>query len=190
MTNDEPIDSQLTAMEKQKVLSNKTPRTQFQPHDSFGKPCAQFKDTSGKVWDVVDAPQEDRRTEMDRRAIKDDTGKALWHLLPFRPLQEIVELLMYGAKKYDSHNWKRGFTYSRCFDAMMRHIDLWWHQGLDYDQEILEATGKKIHHLAAVAFYALILIEFHYSKTGTDDRSRHNTNQQVGEHNGISTGSI
>ena len=54
---------------------------------------------------------------------KFDKGKARWDLLPWNEVGQIVQVLTYGAQKYDDDNWKhvRPF-FRRYFSAMMRHI--------------------------------------------------------------------
>jgi hypothetical protein len=37
---------------------------------------------------------------------KFDAGKLDWTLVPFQGLEEIVQVLMFGAQKYDRHNWR------------------------------------------------------------------------------------
>lgn len=180
--NDEPMYSDLTAVEKSKYLQEKGLEV-LDNGDGLDKPedgGYVFVDHNGYASAPFPTPAVDRR-EMDRRAVKDDSGKLHWHLLPTRPLQELIKLLMFGAKKYEPHNWRRGFDYSRCFDALMRHLEAWW-QGEDIDAE------SGCHHLSAVMFYAVILLEFHFTGTGRDDRRHHTsaiTNQ--GDSN-VSTG--
>ena len=73
---------------------------------------------------------------------KFDGGKLEYGLLPPYALKDTVDVLTFGAKKYEINNWihvpdaKR-----RYFDAAQRHI--WaWKEGEQNDQE----TGK--NHLA------------------------------------------
>lgn len=55
-------------------------------------------------------------------AKKFDKGKTRWDLLPWREIEEIVEVLTYGAAKYGANNWKRGLDWDRLFSAAIRHL--------------------------------------------------------------------
>lgn len=74
--------------------------------------------------------------------VKDDELKLKWHLLPWRPLEEVVGVLMYGAEKYGENNWRavKG-SHHRYFNAAIRHLTPLV-RGQSHDPE----TG--FHHLA------------------------------------------
>src|ERR1700688_3890743 len=38
--------------------------------------------------------------------VKDDNGKLMYHLLPWRAIRGLVEVLSFGAKKYSPNGWK------------------------------------------------------------------------------------
>lgn len=84
-------------------------------------------------------------------------------LLPVEALSSIARLYGVGAKKYASHNWRRGYDWSKSYAAMMRHANLFW-SGEDIDPE----TGEP--HMAAVAFHAMTLIVFMQEQPKFDDR--------------------
>lgn len=88
---------------------------------------------------------------------------ARFDLLPAGPLWQLAEHYGRGAKKYQDHNWRRGYKWSLNFAAMMRHAWAWW-RGESIDAE----TGSS--HMVAVAWHAFSLIEFETEKIGTDDR--------------------
>lgn len=98
-----------------------------------------------------------------KEAVKYDSDKIRYDLIPALPLQELAKLYTTGAKKYADHNWRLGMDYSRCDSALQRHLHA-WRSGQDYDEE------SKLHHMSAVAFYAMALMEFHMTGTGNDDR--------------------
>lgn len=63
------------------------------------------------------------RRIMEREGVKHDDEKLKWSLLPFEQVQEVVEVLQFGAAKYDKDNWKYvKNAEERYFDAAMRHI--------------------------------------------------------------------
>ena len=94
---------------------------------------------------------------------KDDGGKAPWHLLPPDALNQIVQVLEFGARKYGDRNWERGMNWSRPFSALMRHMWAWW-RGEDRDPE----TG--LSHLAHAGCCLLFLLTYQGRATGKDDR--------------------
>jgi hypothetical protein len=74
-----------------------------------------------------------------------------------------------GAAKYPDAapgvaNWSLGYDWSLSFNALCRHLFAWWY-GEDIDPEL----GNS--HLAAVAFHALVLMDFQRRAVGTDDRA-------------------
>lgn len=84
-------------------------------------------------------------------------------LIPVEALQSIARLYGKGAEKYDAHNWRRGYDWSKSYAAMHRHAALFW-SGEDIDPE----TGEP--HMAAVAFHAMTLIVFMQEQPTFDDR--------------------
>ena len=83
---------------------------------------------------------------------KFDAGKPRWSLLPIRAVQQIIEVLEVGARKYDVDNWKRVPDAStRYYDALMRHVHA-WRDGEKTDPE----TG--LHHLAHAGCCLLFLL--------------------------------
>lgn len=98
-----------------------------------------------------------------QEAIKHDQGKLPMSLLPTIALQEVSKVLDFGAKKYDAHNWRKGFVWSRLTDATLRHL-LAWKEGEDLDPE------SGISHLAHAACNLMFLLEFEKTGKGKDDR--------------------
>jgi len=89
---------------------------------------------------------------------KFDGGKLQYGLVPPNALKATVEILTFGAEKYEPDNWKKvPDAKRRYFDAMQRH--LWaWKSGEQLDQE----TGK--NHLA----HALCCLMFLYEHDTID----------------------
>jgi hypothetical protein len=58
------------------------------------------------------------------RGVKNDDRKLRWSLLPPGPLEDIVRVLSFGAKKYSPDNWLFvGDGERRYLDAALRHIN-------------------------------------------------------------------
>ena len=105
---------------------------------------------------------------------KTDNGKPTYDLLPFELLAETNKVLEHGKVKYGILNWqkKEGFKYSRCFNALLRHMFAWW-KGEDYDKE----TG--LCHLShAMCNLLFLMYHFKYNKEA-DDRPKEVNNEKV-----------
>lgn len=94
---------------------------------------------------------------------KRDGGKVRYDLLPPGPLHELARVFTIGAEKYGARDWEKGLAFGRVFAALMRHAWAWWRGGR-HDQE----DGQ--HHLASVAWCALVLMQLEDSHPDQDDR--------------------
>ena len=55
--------------------------------------------------------------------MKFDKGKLEWSLLPFKAVEQVIGVLMYGAVKYDRDNWKKVENWQeRYWNAAIRHL--------------------------------------------------------------------
>jgi hypothetical protein len=98
--------------------------------------------------------------------MKKDHGKlgGFW-LIPTYPLRELVRLFAIGAAKYSPRLWEEGMNWSRIYDAMNRHLLAW------LDGETHDPTDGQ-HHLASVAWAALVLMEYERTHPELDDLMR------------------
>lgn len=87
---------------------------------------------------------------------------ARFDLMPPEALWAVAEVFGRGVKKYADRNWEKGYKWGLSFGALQRHL-LLWQLGEDIDEE----TGS--HHLAQVAWHALVLLTFYLRRVGTDD---------------------
>lgn len=110
----------------------------------------------------VDETAEEVRSVSSTGAEK-GVKRARFSLLPMEALTEVANHYGVGATKYEDHNMRRGYEWSKSYDALMRHATQFW-SGEDRDEE----TGSK--HLAAVVFHALTLMEFMETHPEFDDR--------------------
>lgn len=86
-------------------------------------------------------------------------------LIPLGPLDEIARVYDYGSRKYDDHNWRKGYPWSWSYDALQRHLRAFWG-----NQELDLESG--LPHLAHAAFHILALLEWSKTKPEMDDRYR------------------
>ena len=98
-------------------------------------------------------------------AVKDDSGKLRYDLIPPRALDELARVYTIGAKKYSDRNWENGFQWGRIFAAMMRHGWAFW-RGEERDP----VDGQL--HLSSVAWCAFALMEFTQTHPELDDRPK------------------
>ena len=84
---------------------------------------------------------------------KYDGGKPMFGLLPPKALRSTVDVLTFGAKKYEIDNWKYvSDSKRRYFDAAQRH--LWdWKEGERFDSE------SGLHHLSHAICCLMFLYE-------------------------------
>lgn len=95
---------------------------------------------------------------------KFDGGKLRYGLLPPLALKATVDVLTFGAEKYEPDNWKHvPDSKRRYFDALQRHV--WaWKEGEQIDPE----SGR--HHLAHALCCLMFLYE-HDIVYSVDDKS-------------------
>ena len=73
-----------------------------------------------KYDDETTVDTENKAPELGR---KFDAGKLDYTLVPFEGLEEIIKVLMFGAQKYDRHNWKHvDSAPQRYTAAAFRHL--------------------------------------------------------------------
>ena len=79
-----------------------------------------------------------KEESMDGQVLKEgakkDEGKPRWELVPYDAVEGVVEILTFGAKKYDARNWEKGIAYGRVYGAIQRHLTAWW-RGENTDKE-------------------------------------------------------
>lgn len=100
---------------------------------------------------------------------KADNGKPTYELLPFELLADVNKVLEHGKNKYGLLNWQRkeSFKYSRCYNALLRHMFAWW-RGQDLDND------TNISHLAHAMCNLLFLMWHDKNNPESDDRPKEN----------------
>ncbi len=137
------------------------------------------------------------------RGVDPDTGgeKGLKHAVlgdacP-KALMEIAKVYGHGRKKYSRGNYLSGYTWSSSYDALQRHLLLFWageerdgegrvneivegSTGLNRDDvwdQVLSETDSEghslysgLHHMAHAGWHCVCLLAFTIRKIGKDDR--------------------
>lgn len=96
-------------------------------------------------------------------AVKHDSDKPKFDLLPWEALESVAHVMTYGAAKYGAHNWRAGLEWGRLFGACLRHMSAYW-RGEDNDKE------SGLPHLAHAAACVLMLLSSVITGRGKDDR--------------------
>lgn len=110
-------------------------------------------------WVAVDFLKSVMEEPVIKNGIKFDSDKAQWTLVPFKALEQVVDVLTIGAKKYAPDNWKKvPNARQRYIDAAFRHMSA-YASGEKLDNE----TGK--NHLAHAICCMLFLLAFDLDKT-------------------------
>ena len=99
---------------------------------------------------------------------KDDQGKLRYDLVPFDAIDQIVEALNFGAKKYADRNWEKGMSWSRPYGALFRHMSAWFMSKVTGSSDRDEETG--LSHLAHAGCCVLFLLAYELRGVGQDDR--------------------
>lgn len=84
-------------------------------------------------------------------------------LLPPEALEQVANVLTFGAKKYDRGNWSKGIVYSRILSATLRHITKFM-AGEDIDPE------SGLSHIAHACCNMMFLLHFIRYGKDLDDR--------------------
>ncbi|WP_018694345.1 dATP/dGTP diphosphohydrolase domain-containing protein [Algicola sagamiensis] len=83
-----------------------------------------------------------------------DQNKLDHWLVPVKSMNEVIRVLMFGAKKYAPDNWQKiTDPKQRYFNACLRHVNQ-WREGETLDKE----SGR--HHLAHAVCCLLFVLWF------------------------------
>jgi hypothetical protein len=96
-------------------------------------------------------------------AQKFDADKPKHGLISGRFLTGLAHILTFGAKKYGTHNWRKGMVTSRYYDALQRHL-VAWNDGEDLDPE------SGLPHVYHAACCLMFLAETAELRPELDDR--------------------
>ena len=106
-----------------------------------------------KEWTVIDPKTGGAKNQKLAQVGALDPGSIL----------AVAEVAGFGATKYARYNFLKGYDWSLSFDAMQRHLFLWY-SGVDLDEE------SGMSHMAHAAWHCLTLLAFQARGLGTDNR--------------------
>lgn len=101
--------------------------------------------------------------KIDTGALKHDAEKPRMELLDTHALEQIAAVMTFGARKYDAHNWRKGFAWSRLLGATLRHVFAYL-RGEDTDPE------SGLSHLAHAGCCIMFLLWHEKYRKELDDR--------------------
>ena len=105
----------------------------------------------------------DRTPAQTASGLKNDSDKPRWDLLPIAPIEAIVAVLTFGARKYSPDNWRRVDNgVERYYAAALRHI-VSWRKGERLDQE------SGLPHLAHAGCCLVFLSELEAAGKGSKE---------------------
>ena len=90
------------------------------------------------------------------RATRYNKGKLKWSLVHYKSLEPLVKVLMFGAEKYEAHNWKKDMDTSEILESLQRHLA----SLMDGD---LNDEESKLHHIGHIMCNAMFY-QYHYEK--------------------------
>lgn len=101
---------------------------------------------------------------METKAVKFDTGKPQFSLIPQEALLEVAKVFTYGAEKYGVFNYSNGMEYLRYIDAAQRHINQWL-RGEDIDE-------SETNHLSNAIASLMMVLDNQKTNKGIDNRNK------------------
>jgi hypothetical protein len=90
----------------------------------------------------------------ENKGLRYNSGKRKWSLIHFQSLEPMIEVLEYGAKKYEPFNWQRGLDQKEILESLQRHLA----KLFDGEEVDLESGINHIGHIMCNAmFYSYYL---------------------------------
>jgi len=110
---------------------------------------------------------DDINTKQTTAGQKFDGDKERFDLIPVKPMMQLARLFTKGAGKYGVRNWEKGIEFGRLYSAMERHMKKW------FGGELFDPVDGQ-HHLTAVIWNAMVLMELEETHPECDDRQPQN----------------
>ena len=92
----------------------------------------------------------------DNKGLRYNTGKRKWSLVHFKSLEPMIEVLEFGAKKYEPFNWQKGLDKKEVLESLQRHL-----ARLFDGEEIDRESG--LHHIGHIMCNAMFF-QYHKNK--------------------------
>lgn len=106
----------------------------------------------------------DKPTEV---AIKFDSGKSRYTLMPWLAIEEVAKVFTKGGLKYGEYNYSLEKNPSRYLDAAFRHMQQYLTKK---DEKDIDEIGT--HHLANATASILMALDIILNKTSDETRNK------------------
>lgn len=110
--------------------------------------------------------------ETPNQEIKKDIGKNMLALIPPEAILAIGKVLTFGCEKYSADSWREGMNYSRVYSAIQRHLNAFWGEGSDTDEE--SGLSHLSHAFCGLAFLLAYEANKECYRTFDDRAGSHN----------------
>lgn len=90
-------------------------------------------------------------------------GKYQWSLVSWLALEPMVEVLEFGAQKYTPDNWRKGLSWRRTSESLLRHLVAFM-EGEDNDKE------SGLNHVGHILCNGMFLSYMFLFRKDLDDR--------------------
>jgi hypothetical protein len=70
----------------------------------------------------MDKPMTKEEIKASSTGLRFNTGKPRWSLMHYKSMEPMIRVLMFGAEKYDDHNWMKGLNPTEILECMQRHL--------------------------------------------------------------------
>ena len=78
------------------------------------------EDKDGRTGTIME-PLVEFKPEPEQ-ALRYNEGKMDWSLVHYKSMEPMIQVLMFGAKKYAPKNWMKGFTRESILNSAQRHM--------------------------------------------------------------------
>lgn len=99
----------------------------------------------------------------NNKALRFNSDKPKWSLVPQSALIPMVRVLEYGTTKYEAFNWTKGLSITEICESMKRHLDAFM-EGENTDKE------SSLSHIGHIQCNALFLSWMMENRPDLDDR--------------------
>lgn len=89
----------------------------------------------------------------EKKGLRYNAGKRKWSLVHYESLEPMIEVLEFGAIKYEPFNWQKGLDKKEVLESLQRHL-----AKLFDGEEIDKESG--LHHIGHIMCNAMFYSYF------------------------------
>ena len=110
----------------------------------------EYLEGMGREIPVLDAPSTGEVRTVSESGGEKGVKPERYDLLPKPALDALSRVYAYGATKYDDHNWRRGYEWSKSYAAAQRHLTAFWDGETNDPESGLPHVAHAMFHMAAL----------------------------------------